>query len=138
MFNDRPIEDPKLREALHGAKYLFDYFDLAGGIYLINANEWAWQYYMPSTWNANIDDKDTPMGFRIRARQEELGPERAKQLIEGSAFTLTSMQDFGNQTRLWAGDLISILKKAGITIDYKPFNGVRLPRLGGIDLRGKK
>lgn len=135
MFNDRPIESEHIREALSGAKYLFDYFDLAGGIYLIDSQEWAWAYQKSTTWNAFVDDPETPLGFRIRAREAELGSERAKELIEGAAFTLTSMQDFGNQTRLWAGDMIKMLNKAGFSIHYKPFNGNKLPRIEGIDLR---
>lgn len=135
MFNDRPIESSQIREALSSAKYIFDYFDLSGGIYLIDPKEWAYGYQHQSTWNAFVEDSNTPMGFRIRARQEELGPERAKELIEGAAFVMTAMQDFGNQTRLWAGDLIKIMKQAGITIDYKPFNGKPLPRITRLDLR---
>lgn len=135
MFNDRPIESKEIRDALIGAKYLFDTYDLAGGIFLINYAEWAYGYQMPTSWNAHVNDSNMPMGFRIRARQEELGSERAKQLIEGSAFCLTSMQDFGNQTRLWAGDMIKMLKKVGLHIDYKPFNGKPLPRIYGVDMR---
>ena len=135
MFNDRPIESEQIREAFQFTKQMFDYYDLAGGIYLIDSKEWAWAYQKSATWNAFIDDPEMPLGFRIRARQNELGTERAKELIEGTAFVLTSMQDFGNQTRLWAGDMIKMLRKAGISIQYKPFNGNKLPRLEGMDLR---
>jgi len=138
MFNDRQIESRQLREALSGAKYLFDYLDLAGGIYIVDRSEWAWGYQGQATWNAFIEDKNTPLGFRLRARQDELGPERAKELIEGAAFVMTSMQDFGNQTRFWASDLIKIMKQAGFTIEHKPFGGQPLKRLSGIDMRGKK
>lgn len=135
MFNERTIESENIKQALSGAKYLFDYLDLAGGIYVVDRSEWAWGYQGKATWNAFIEDSNTPLGFRIRARQEELGPERAKELIEGAAFVMTSMQDFGNQTRLWAADLIKIMRQAGFTIDYKPFSGRPLPRLYGQDLR---
>jgi len=136
MFNERPIDDPKLQEALNIIMGAIQYYDLAGGVFLVSRDEWAYSYNMPATWNANIEDSSVPMGFRMRAKSAELGEERAHELLLGTAFTLTSMQDFGNQTRLWAGDLITILKKAGLKIDYKPFNGNKLPRLGGIDMRG--
>ena len=135
MFNDRPIDSQEIKTALIGAKYLFDMYDLAGGIFLINQNEWAYGYQMSTSWNAHVDDPNTPMVFKIRARANELGIERAKQLLEGSAFCLTSMQDFGNQTRLWAGDMIKMLRKVGLHIDYTPFNGKPLPRMYGVDMR---
>lgn len=135
MFNDRLPEDQKLQEALNMIAGVIQYYDLAGGVFLINSKEWAYGYHTPATWNAHIEDSSTPLGFRIRARQEELGEERAKELIEGSAFVLTSMQDFGNQTRIWAGDMIKLLRKVGLDISYKPFNGQRLPRIYGVDMR---
>ena len=135
MFNDRPIESQHIKDALGVARQTFDYFDLAGGIYLIDSQEWAWAYKKSATWNAFVDDPETPLGFRIRAREAELGSERAKEMIEGAAFTLTSMQDFGHQTKLWASDMIRLLRKAGLHIDHTPFGGRRLPRLEGMDLR---
>lgn len=138
MFNDRPTEHAGLREALDLIGHTINYYDLAGGAFLVYGNEWCYGYQMPATWNANIEDKLTPMGFRIRAREAELGRDRAGELLLGSAQVLTSMQDFGNQTRLWAGDMLAILKKVGITVDYKPFNGQKLPRLRGMDLRRDK
>lgn len=135
MFNERPIDNPNLRNALNTVGDLIRYYDLAGGVFLVNSSEWAYGYHMTATWNAHIDDPSTPLGFRIRARSAEIGDERAKELLTGSVFTLTSMQDFGNQTRLWAGDMIKLLRKVGLRIEYKPFNGQRLPRIGGVDMR---
>jgi hypothetical protein len=135
MFNDRPIEDASLKEALDLIVHTINYYDLAGGVFLVKGAEWCYGYQMPATWNAHIDDPSTPMGFRIRAREAELGRDRAGELLLGSAQVLTSMQDFGNQTRLWAGDMIKLLRKAGLHIDHTPFNGQRLPRLEGLDLR---
>lgn len=135
MFNDRPIEDLDLKATLDAIGAAIQYSDLAGGVFLVKGAEWCYGYQMSATWNAHIDDKSTPMGFRIRAREAELGRDRAGELLLGSAQVLTSMQDFGNQTRLWAGDMIKLLRKAGLHIDHKPFGGQRLPRLEGLDLR---
>ena len=135
MFNDRPIRSAQLREALDLIGSTINYYDIAGGAFLVYKDEWCYGYQMPATWNAHIEDKATPMGFRIRAREDELGRDRAGELLLGSAQVLTSMQDFGNQTRLWAGDMIKLLRKAGLHIDHTPFGGQRLPRLEGIDLR---
>jgi len=135
MFNDRPIEDINTQACLRAIRDVLDYYDLAGAVMLVNSSEWAYTYHFPTTWNAFINDESTPLGFRLRARQAELGEERAHELILGAAFVLTSMQDFGNQTRLWAQDLIQILKKAGVEVSYKPFNGQKLLRLSGMDMR---
>ena len=135
MFNDRPIEDAQLREALAVIGGAIQYFDLAGGVFLVKGDEWCYGYQMPATWNAHIEDKSTPMGFRIRPREAELGRDRAGELLLGSAQVLTSMQDFGHQTKIWATDMIKLLRKAGLHIDHTPFNGRKLPRLEGMDLR---
>jgi hypothetical protein len=39
------------------------------------------------------------------------------------------MQDFGQQTRIWAGDLLQMLRDQGVQITHTPFNGQPLPRL---------
>lgn len=141
-MNDRPLNDPKSQEALNAIHDLYQYYDLAGGVCIINPNEWGYGYVWETTWNACVNDADLPaqlgwqpLGFRIRAKEAEQGRERARELLTGSAFTLTSLKDFGTQTKIWAEDLIRLLRKNGLQIDYKPFNGQRLPRIQGMDLR---
>ncbi len=141
-MNDRPLQNPKSQEALNLIYELYRYYDLAGAVAIINPNEWGYGYVWETTWNACVDDANLPtrdgmrpMGFRIRAKEADLGRERARDLLTGSAFTLTSLKDFGTQTKIWAEDLIRLLRKNGLQIDYKPFNGKPLPRIQGMDLR---
>ena len=141
-MNDRPLQDPKAQEALNIIYGLYKYYDLAGGVCIVNPQEWGYGYIWETTWNACVNDPNLPvrggmqpLGFRIRAKEAELGRERAKELLTGSAFTLTSLKDFGTQTKIWAEDLIRLLRKNGLQIDYKPFNGKPLPRIGGYDMR---
>ena len=137
QFGERPIDSQHMKDALAQIAIVMEMYDLSGTVCLINEKEWSYAYKFPSTWNANVQDADTPLGFRIRAREAELGADRAEQLLTGSAFVLTSLQDFGNQTRLWAADMIKMVKKVGLHISYRPFNGHKLTRLVGIDMRDR-
>ena len=141
-MNQRPLHDPRTQDALNLIYDVYRYHDLAGAVCVINPNEWGYGYIWETTWSAAVDDPDlpavggmVPLGFRIRAREAELGRERAQELLTGTAFTLTSLKDFGTQTQIWAQDLIRLLRKHGLQIDYKPFNGQRLPRIQGMDMR---
>jgi hypothetical protein len=68
--------------------------------------------------------------------EAEVDPsERARELLTGTAFTVAALKDFGTQTKCWAEDLLKLLRHHGIQVDYKPFNGQRLPRIQGMDLR---
>jgi len=129
MYNDRPIEDRYMQEVLNMFYYACDRYDLAGGIYLVNREEMGFAYALPATWNAFIQDSSTPLGFRIRASTKELGKERAKELIEGTAHIAGSMIDFGDQTRIWGKDLIRLLKGAGIEITRQGRNIPHLDKL---------
>ncbi|SRR5712691_4480948 len=132
MENDRPIEDPKLREALNIVQDVFRFYDLAGGIMLVNKDEAAYGYSLYTTWNAIVEDAETPFGFRIRIREEELGKERAEKIALGTAHLFCSMIDFGTQTKVWFGDMLKLLKSTGIRVHHIPFNGRKLPRIGGL------
>lgn len=144
MQNDRPIEDERTREALAIIAEVYRHYDLAGGAYVVNPKEMAFHYAIYTTWNAVVEDDDLPqqpgmqtLGFRIRAREAELGPERARELLEGTAWMLGAMKDFGMQCTQWATDMMHMLRKAGITIEHRPFGGQRLPHIKAMDLRRK-
>ena len=144
MRNDRPIDDPRMQEALQVIAEVYRLYDLAGGAYVVGPKEMAFHYALYTTWNAVVEDDNLPqepgmetLGFRIRAKQEELGTERAKELIEGTAWMLGAMQNFGMQCTQWATDMMRMMRKAGIHIEHRPFGGQRLPHIGGIDQRRK-
>lgn len=135
MFNDRPIEDPRLAQALQEVAEVYRKYDLAGAAMVVSEEEAAFVYPIYTTWNAVIEEPTMPMGFRLRAKQEELGPDRARQLIEGTAHMLCQLKDFGAQTQLWMSDMLKLLRQAGISIAHRPFNGQKLPRITGLDGR---
>lgn len=129
MYNDRPIDDPRLQEALLLIQTICREYDLAGAIMLVSEHEAAFTYPIYTTWNAVIEDDSVPLGFRFRLKTAEQGKERAHQLARGTGHMLHQLHDFGQQTRLWMGDLLAILKQAGMKFDHVPFNGRKLPRL---------
>ena len=144
MQNERPIDDPRMQEALGLIAEVYRLYDLAGGAYVVNPKEMAFHYAIYTTWNAVVEDDDLPqqpgmqtLGFRIRARQEELGAARAKELLAGTAWMLGAMKDFGMQCTQWATDMMRLLRQAGIHIEHTPFGGQRLPHIGSMDLRRK-
>lgn len=129
MINNRPIDSEHIREVLNLFTYACDRKDLSGGIYLVDREEVGFTYHMPASWNAFIDDRETPFGFRIRAKKEELGIERAKELIEGSAFVVGAMQQIGLQTRLWGQDLQKLMEQNGKMKFHH--NWPKIPRFSG-------
>jgi hypothetical protein len=135
LYNTRPIEDPKLQEALQMIHLICRDYDFAGAIMLVSEYESAFTYPIYTTWNVVVEDKTLPLGFRFRLNTKEQGEERSQQLTLGTKHMLNSLQDFGLQTKIWMGDLITALKRAGITFDHIPFGGIKLPRLISEDLR---
>ena len=135
MLNDRPLQDPRTQEALQLLLATYRYYDLAGGCYVVNPTEMGFGYALYTTWNAIIEDEELPMGLRIRAKTEELGAERAKALLEGTAWTIGAMRDFGRQSEQWGKDLMRLLRQSGLQLTYTPFDGKPLPHIGGIDMR---
>jgi len=129
MFNDRPVEDPRLQEALQAMQLLCREYDLAGAIMLVSEHEAAFTYPIYTTWNAVVEDETLPLGFRFRLKTAEQGPERAKDLALGTGHMLHQLKDFGAQTQLWMGDLLRLLRQAGMRFTHVPFNGRKLPRL---------
>lgn len=136
MKNDRSLEDRKMADTLTGMQMYMRELDYSGGIYLVNREEMGFAYWMPTTWNAFIEDSTLDLGWRLRARQDELGSERAKELGTGAGWSIAAMEHFGHQTKIWGGDLRTLFEKGtGAKIDAK---WPTIPRLGGINLRGKK
>jgi hypothetical protein len=129
MQNDRPIEDPRLQEALALIQMICREYDLAGAIMLVSEHEAAFTYPIYTTWNCVIEDASLPLGFRFRLQAAEQGQERAEQLALGTGHMLHQLKDFGAQTQLWMGDLLMHLAKAGMRFAHRPFNGRKLPRL---------
>lgn len=133
MMNTRPIENPHIQEVLHEFNRLCRYYDLAGACTVIDAKESGYTYALYTTWNAIVEDETVhPLGFRIRLKQEEQGPERSKELAEGTAWTFGALTDFGEQTRMWGRDLLRMLKQAGMRIVYSPFGGKRPPHITSV------
>ena len=130
MQNDRPIEDPRLQEALDIVKSVFRMYDLAGAVMLVNEHESAYAYNLYTTFNMVIEDASVqPLGFRFRVKTAEQGPERAEALVLGTGHMLHSLEDFGIQTQRWMHDLLQMLRRHGIRFAHQHFNGQRLPRL---------
>jgi len=130
MQNDRPIEDPRLQAALNEVQAIYRRSDLAGAVMLVSEHEAAFAYPIYTTWNIVVEDETIPLGFRFRLKQAETGPERAAALALGTGHMLHQLKDFGAQTQLWMGDLLRLLKQAGVSFTHTPFNGRTLPRLG--------
>lgn len=129
MQNDRPIEDPRLKAVLEAVLELAREQDLAMAVMLVSEDEAAFGYQIYTTWNAIIEDHTLPLGFRVRLKTAEQGQERAEQLALGTGHMLHQFKDFGTQTQVWMGDILVMLKKAGMRFTHTPFNGRKLPRL---------
>lgn len=132
MHNDRNVEDPNMQEALEKIKDIFQYYDLAGGVVVVNPNEWAYTYSLETTWNAITGDLSAPLGFRLRAKSDELEQEIVKERVSNTAHFFCSMIDFSTQTKLWFNDLKNILQKSGIRIHHVSFGGKKIPRITGL------
>lgn len=128
MFNDRPIEDARLQAALDDVLAVYRKYDLAGACMLVSEEEAAFAYPVYTTWNAVVDD-DTLLGFRIRAKEAEQGPERRHALLLGTVHLFCQLKDFGAQTQVWMQDLLRMLRTSGIQYTHRPFNGRKLPRM---------
>ena len=135
MMNDRPLQDPRTQEALDKIMAIYREYDLAGGAYVVNDKEMGFGYALYTTWNAITEDASLPLGFRIRVKTAEQGVDRAQAMVEGTAWMLGAMRDFGRQCEQWGQDLMRTLRRAGVRLSYHPFGGQRLPHIGSVDLR---
>lgn len=115
MQNDRPLSDARTQEALNMILLILREYDLAGAVCVVNEQEAGFGYSVFTTWNAVIEDESLPLGFRFRLKSAEQGQERAEQLALGTGHMLYELQHFGEQTKVWMGDLLANLAKAGMT-----------------------
>jgi hypothetical protein len=129
VFNERKLEDARTQEALNMILLIMREYDLAGAVCVVNEHEMGFGYQLYTTFNIIIEDDTVPLGLRFRLKTAEQGPERAEQLALGTGAMLHQLKDFGAQTQLWMGDLLAMLRKAGMTFTHTPFNGRKLPRL---------
>ena len=129
MQNDRPLNNPHMEHCRQEMLLLMERYDLAGAVCLIDDQEMGFAYVLPASWNAFIEDHTPPLGFRIRAKSQDLGHDRAQQLMEGTGQVIAGLKDFGVQTQAWMQDLLRLLRKAGVQVSHRPFGGKRLPRL---------
>jgi hypothetical protein len=128
-MNDRPIDNPRLQKALNECKAVFARYGLAGAVMLVSADEAAYCYAMHAPWSAIRYDPDTPLGWRIRSKEAEIGKAMAHVRMEGAVHTLCQLRDFGFQTESWMAEVLAMLRDAGIEFDHTPFGGKPLPPL---------
>lgn len=130
MMNDRPLNNADIQHVLNEFQRLCRTYDLVGACTVIDAKESGFTYALYTTWNGiALDATVQPLGFRIRIKTDEQGPERAHQLAAGTAWTFGALMDFGTQTRQWGRDLMQMLRQAGMRIDHRPFGGTILPHI---------
>lgn len=142
MLNDCPLDDPKTQEALQVIVEVMRYYDLAGGVYLVNAQEMGFAYHWETTWNAMVTDPNPPeipgartLGFRIRVKEADLGAERAAELMQGTGWCIGAMKNFGLQCVQWADDLFRMLRKSGVRIEHRPPSAREIGHIAGFDQR---
>ncbi len=102
-------------------------YDLPGAVMLVAEGEAAFSYKMDAPWSAFRKDRATPLGWRIRIKEAEIGKREAERRAEGAAHTACQLSDFGAQTMDWMEQVKSLMRKAGIDFDHTPFNGRPLP-----------
>jgi hypothetical protein len=129
MQNDRPIEDQNLQDGLDEIKEIMLRRKLAGCAMLVAPEEAAFTYGLAAPWSALRFDASTPLGFRFRVKESEIGREEAKRRVEGAMHTICQIADFGAQTQDWMEQLKAMLRKAGVDFTHIPFGGKPLPRL---------
>jgi hypothetical protein len=128
-MNDRPIENDRLQRAVDECKMVFARYGYAGAVMIVSANEAAYFYAMHAPWSAIRYDPDTPLGWRIRSKQAEIGRAAAESRMEGAVHTLCQLADFGMQTEEWMRQALAMLRDNGIEFDHVPFGGKPLPPL---------
>lgn len=132
MMNDRPIDDPVLRQALAEMQEILHKYDLAGAVCILNQSEAAFTYKVHAEWSALRPDPNTPLGFRLRARSGEDGKELTFSRVEAAMHTVCQLADFGMQTSFWMNDMKKLARQHGIEFDHVPFGGKPLPHIGGL------
>jgi hypothetical protein len=123
MQTSRPIQDKTTQRVLDKILRLMRQHDLAGCVTLVNPHEQVLGYRLATRWSAIYDEPAWDLGFRIRARSSEEGHAVAHRKMEGTAWIFGALQDFGEQTALWGGQLLHLLEDHGIRIDRVRFGG---------------
>jgi hypothetical protein len=127
MRNDRPINNNNIQRAIQQFHQLCEFYDLVGCCTFADKEEMGFYYHMTSTWNGIVDDDATPLGFRIRVIEKDLGRERAQEFAEGTVWTFAALRNFGKQTMIWGNDLLDVLR--GLKWDLH-IPELKVPRLG--------
>ena len=129
LFNDRPVENPQLQEALDDVRLIMRAHSLAGAFMLISETEAAFAYQLHAPWSAIQPDAATPLGFRFRVNSAEMGAAEAKRRMDGGMHTVCQLADFGAQTMDWMEQLKAMLRAAGVDFTHTPYDGKPLPHL---------
>lgn len=130
MINDRPVNDPKLQACLNEIRSVMERYDFPGAVMLINEEEAVFSYKMDARWSALRKDRATPLGFRLRVKESEIGRRESERRVTGAMHTMCQLSDFGSQTMDWMEQLKSMARGAGIDFEHTPFNGRPLPSIG--------
>jgi len=128
-MNDRPIEGARLQKALDECKAVFARYGMAGAVSMISEDEAAFFYAMHAPWSGIRFDPSTPLGWRIRIKQDEIGRAEAERRATGAAHTICQLADFGAMTMDWMEQAKLMLRQAGLDFDHTPFGGKPLPPL---------
>jgi hypothetical protein len=86
--NNRPIEDPRLQKALDDCRKVFARYGYAGAVMIISPDEAAFFYAMHAPWSAIRFDPDTPLGWRIQAKEAEDGRAATEVRVEAAVHTI--------------------------------------------------
>ena len=130
MRNDRPIQDRNLRHGLAEVQKVLRRRGLAAAVMLVSEDEAAFTYAMHAPWSAIRPEPQSDLGFRIRAKSAEDGPELTHARVLVAVHTICQISDFGEMTMSWMEDLKLLLRRSGIDFEHTPFNGRPLPHLG--------
>ena len=133
MFNDRPIEDEKLEQALELVQMIAAEYDLTACVMLQTEKESAWFYKLDAKWSAITKDAKMPLGFRITAKSNLMGKRHAHRILTAAASTIYGFRDFGAMTYKWMSDLAILLKQRGIEVEHTPFEGMELGDIEAIE-----
>ena len=82
-MNNRPIGDARLQKALDECKAVFARYGMAGAVSMISEDEAAFFYAMHAPWSGIRFDPDTPLGWRLRVKQDEIGRAEADGIFRG-------------------------------------------------------
>ena len=79
-----------------------------------------------------------PLGIRIRAVSAEDGKEATQARVDGAVHTLAQLHDFGERLMEHMGQMLAMLRQAGIDFEHRPHGGKPLPSLVGLNLKDRR